>query len=151
MKSEHTLQHRGGVMADESPMHDGARFIWRDKDITKLGDLGDALCRLESGDWIGAAMTPSHPRESNEIRFDDPNTLAHLPRPWSEPYSPLAWELAQRGELEATDGGGVRAVVRTRIQNGKHTGIGGTSTEAMQNLARVLDSWVARLRGESGD
>ena len=26
--------------------HDGARFIWRDKDCTAYGDLGGALCKL---------------------------------------------------------------------------------------------------------
>jgi hypothetical protein len=27
---------------------DGARFIWRGRDITRYGDLGDALCSLET-------------------------------------------------------------------------------------------------------
>lgn len=29
-------------------MHDDARFIWRGKDITRYGDLGSALCSLET-------------------------------------------------------------------------------------------------------
>lgn len=28
--------------------HDGSRFIWRDRDLTSYGNLGGALCGLES-------------------------------------------------------------------------------------------------------
>lgn len=35
-------------MSAESPTHDGARFIWRDRDLTRYGDLGSALCSLQT-------------------------------------------------------------------------------------------------------
>lgn len=35
-------------MSDRSPMHDGARFIWRGEDCTSYGALGSALCALET-------------------------------------------------------------------------------------------------------
>ena len=35
-------------MTDESPTHDGARFMWRGEDITQYGALGSALCELET-------------------------------------------------------------------------------------------------------
>lgn len=78
------------------------------------------------------------------IRLElSPMSLSDMERGHGEDFSALAWEIARHADLEATDGGGVRARVelnrRQIIQ-----GLGATSTEAMCDLARQLDIWSER-------